>query len=40
MIESWKVENLLLRLQGRKIHNVEDRVVWAGAKDGRCMVKR
>ena len=33
-------ERLLLKLQGKRILNMEDIVVWLEAKDGRFVVKR
>ena len=38
--ELEELESLLFRLQQKRISNMEDRVIWEGAKDGRCSVKR
>ena len=42
-LDDWELEEaerLLLELQGRRIDNTEDRMVWVRAKDGRFVVKR
>ena len=38
--ELEEVERFLSRLQRKRVHDLEDRVVWVGAKDGNFVVKR
>ena len=38
--ELEEVQRFLSRLQRKRLHDLEDRVVWVGAKDGSFVVKR